>query len=210
MSDRQPWQRLPNEPKQAFHAFCHWRDQASHERSGARAYTAHRLKCKPRAGDPVSPPANHWDLPKQWKEWKRVFKWEARADAHDVEVAEIERVARVEAIKQMNVRHATIAAGITNKIIERLMTIDSQKLSFGQLVHALEKATVVERRARGQATDIVKHQDATDPVDLSGLTEDELAHVEALLTKASETAGAAPSVIQHKLPSGVAAGGANE
>ena len=61
------------------------------------------------------------------------------------------------------------------------MRQNSQMLSVGQVPLWAHKATVIERRARGQATEIVQPLDPPD--DLDGLTDDELAEVAEGLAK---------------------------
>lgn len=183
MSELKPWDRQPGESRKAFHNFCHYRDLAPHERAMARAYTAHRTGCEPLPNDPQTVPDNHWPATKLWKGWKKAWNWDGRADAHDAHVAEIDRRKRVDAIAAMNERHANIATAVQGKVIARLGSIDASALSAPSLILWLEKATAIERRARGEATEIVKHETPGAPLDLSSLTAEELDEFERLLAK---------------------------
>jgi hypothetical protein len=106
MSDLRPWHRQPGESMKAFHAFCHYRDLPMHDRSLDKAFRACQVACLKKSGDPQTIPRAN----KRWKDWRRQWNWEARAEAHDAEVAEAERVKRVKEIAAMNERHAAIAA----------------------------------------------------------------------------------------------------
>ena len=142
MSDLRPWHRQPGESMKAFHAFCDYRDLPMHDRSLDKAFRACQVACLKKSGDPQTIPRAN----KRWKDWRRQWNWEARAEAHDAEVAEAERVKRVKEIAAMNERHAAIAAAMQGKVIERLNALQGTDLSTGQLIAWLEKATLVERR----------------------------------------------------------------
>lgn len=88
--------------------------------------------------------------------WSRRHEWVARADAYDAEVAEDLRRKKIQAIEEMNDRHAGIAAAMQGKVIARLNTMTLPlDLSVGQLAIWMEKAATIERLARGEATTIV-------------------------------------------------------
>ena len=61
-------------------------------------------------------------------------------------------------------------------------------MSLLQMATLLDKVTVIERRARGQATEIIKHEgEGGGLLDLSALSDAELAIFEALVAKAEQT-----------------------
>lgn len=196
MSELRPWDRQPSESRQAYHAFCEFRDLPARERSLDRAYTHHRVVCVSRK-EPGEIPRPLLQATKCWKTWKRQWNWVARADAHDREIAETERLARRDAIAEMNKRHADIAVAFQQRCVSRLLEIQPNQLSPGLLIRWFEIATLVERRARGEATEIVKHENPRPPMDLSRLTDEELDVFERLLTKvegaADPAAQASPS-----------------
>ncbi len=198
------WERQPGEPPKAFHAFCHYRDLPVTIRSQARSFTVHQLSCLNRRGeagkvsakDPGMIPGGLIDPNKVWKTWIRVYRWADRAAAYDAYLSEEERRTRLQEIKDMNERHANLAAAMTNQVVARLNTMNERggpQVSVGQVPMWVDKATAIERRARGEATAIVKHQDGLAPdLDLSGLSDKELDQLERLLSKArpAEAGGA--------------------
>lgn len=189
--ERRPWERQEGEPTRAYHAFVHYRDVAAFRRSLSRASTVHQVLCLKKTIDGCSDPKTipEWtglkEANKRWKDWKREWNWDGRAEAHDREVAEQQRLKQIAEIERMNERHANIASVIQSKVIERLTTLQGKDLTPGQMVIALKEATTIERRARGEATDIVQEKDSAPMLDLTKLTADELDAYERLLQKAS-------------------------
>ncbi len=201
MSDLRPWDCQPEEPPKAYHAFCHYRDLPVSERSLDRAYSIHRRGCGT-GKDPEKIPPDEvrrpaFEATKSWKQWKKRWEWASRVAAHDAEIAEQSRLEHVAEILDMNERHANLAAAMTNQVVLKLNAMQDptnpQQLSVGQVPMWVDKATAIERRARGEATAIVKHQDGLAPdLDLSGLSDKELDQLERLLSKArpAEAGGA--------------------
>lgn len=196
-----PWHRQPGESRKAFHAFIHYRDLAANERSLNTAYSAHLINCQGGHGKhpnaintPELLPGQKREATVNWKAWKVRFTWDARADAHDAIRDEAERLKKLAEIQAMNDRHAAISTAFQNQIVQQLTEATANggkvKLSPGQMAIWLDKATTVERRARGQATDIVKHegQDGT-PLDLAQLTDEELELFQKLAQKAGVAIG---------------------
>ena len=181
-----PWQRQPGEPRKAFHGFVHYRNMVAYERSLDRAYTGHLRDCR-KSG--VSPTTILSASP-NWKIWKFKYNWEARADAHDAELAEKDRQRRVREIEAMNDRHAALALGLQNQVIHRLNSLAESKtplqLTGAQMAIMSDRATTIERRARGQPTEILKTEESQGgtPLDLSKLTDEELEVFEKLTMKA--------------------------
>jgi hypothetical protein len=191
-----PWERRLDlgESGPAYHAFVHFRDLPVRTRSLDRAYTVCRVTCdrqqlsrKP-AKAPETLPCPLREATGNWKTWRRQFQWDARAaafDRHvDAEYAEGLRAAN----RAMNERHAAIAEALSAKITERLELLTAQELEPRDLAKALEACTTVERRARGEATELVKHlttQPVSDALDLSKLTDEELELLERLHKKAA-------------------------
>jgi hypothetical protein len=184
-----PWHRQPSESRKAYHAFVHYRDQLSWERTIDKAYTGHRSTCQ----KAVNPLLTLRASP-EWRAWALRFNWTARADAHDAELQEIDRQRRAREIDQMNERHAVLAVALQNQVVGSLQklveTNRTLELTPSQLALLSDKATTIERRARGQATEILRHderQGTGTPLDLSKLTDDELAVFERLAAKAGVT-----------------------
>lgn len=189
--DLKPWQKLPAESNSAFHGFTHFLNLLPWERSMDRAYTQHQKICK------------HSTNPRQllscdpgWNDWRFKFSWLERAAAHDAEIAERDRLRRVHEIEQMNQRHTNIAVALQNLVVERLQSkvTDLHKMTPLQMASLLDKVTLVERRSRGEATSIIKHQgegsESSVALDLSKLTDEELEVFQFLVSKCQPQAQA--------------------
>lgn len=189
--ERKPWHKQSGESARAYHAFCHYRDLLAHERSLNKAYTAHQKACKSKN------PLKMLGASPEWQKWTTQFSWRDRADKHDAEIAERTRQQRLVEIDKMNQRHMSIAMALQNLVVERLNQLalpsESGKVSVFemnpmQMAGLLDRAAVIERRARGEATSISKVETSQGPahmaVDFSKLSDDELDAFQALLEKA--------------------------
>ncbi len=188
--ERKPWQKQSGESSKAYHAFVHYRDLLAHERSMNRAYTDHQALCKSKN------PQKSLGASPEWVAWKFKHSWRERADAHDADVAERNRKMRLVEIDKMNARHTAVAVALQNIVIDRLnqMADPEKKVVFElnpvQMAGLLDRAAVIERRARGEATSISKvetSQAGALPVDLSKLSDAELDAFQELLDKAKTT-----------------------
>lgn len=202
MNDVQSWHRQPGESSKAYHAFTHYRDMAPHERSFTRAFVAHQVTCRGYGQTTEDSPNDRVLIGKsrepnlQWRNWKRAFNWETRADEFDAWTEQEQRRKQQAAIDAMNERHASLATAIQGRVVERLNQLTQADpatgktaplhLSPGQLITWLKEATAIERRARGQATEIVE---TVKPKarDLSALSDAELQEYERLTLKAMES-----------------------
>jgi hypothetical protein len=197
--DRKPWDRQPEESSRAFHAFTHFRDLPSWERSLDRAYNVHREHCKFNgnghrwATDETHPAIAY--VPTRacadWRIWRAKYNWDARTDVHDAELAEQDRQARLREITAMNARHTALAVALQNQVVANLQKLGNAAMELNPREMALlaEKASTIERRARGQATEIFAREDGEKlPLDLSRLDEQELEVFQALIAKAQPQA----------------------
>jgi len=181
-----PWQQQKGESRKAYHSFVHYRDMLPRERSMAQAFTQHQVKCMGRVApgcDPGEIPLVGLETNKRWKVWKREFNWDARADANDADIAARDREKRAQEIVDMNTRHAQLATAFQNKLVQRLNSMDAETMTVTQFILGLREMTAIERRARGQATDIVKTVGDQPKRDLSTLTEEEFEQLERLIGK---------------------------
>ncbi len=168
------------EPLNAYHAFTHFRDLPPNARSVDAAHRQHRTHCR-------NLPANDGvEAPGIWRKWKNSYFWLDRVEAYDVSIDEEARAKRLKDILAMNERHAAIATAVQSKVIARLNDIKPEALSAGQLIIWLRDAAIIERRARGEATDIVRHEGPGAAVDLSALSDDELEQFERLMAKSQQ------------------------
>jgi hypothetical protein len=184
-----PWAKQPGESDRAFHAFTHFLSLLPHERSMDRAYTNHMKLCKKHDG---SPNARLMQCSPNWQDWRFKYSWVERAAFHDADIFERERLRRVHEIEEMNKRHTQISVALQNLVVERLQQAIQNKEVFNMnpvsMARLLDRAALVERRSRGEATAIIKHEGGESSqamaLDLSKLTDEELAVFQRLVEKA--------------------------
>jgi hypothetical protein len=80
-------------------------------------------------------------------------QWVARVDAFDAEQDRVEQRQRTRRIKDMNARHAELAAAALAKVRERIEGLDAQSLRPSEVARLLEVASRAERIARGLLPD---------------------------------------------------------
>jgi hypothetical protein len=185
-----PWQQQSEESNKAFHAFTHFLSLLPHERSMDRAYTRHQRDCKQNPNT-TGNQQKLLSCSSDWQDWRFRFSWLERAAQHDADVAERNRLLRVHDIEEMNKRHTSIAVALQNIVVDRLQEAIKAKEVFTmtptQMAALLDRAAVVERRSRGEATSIVQHQDGGSSamaLDLSKLNDQELEQFQKLVSKA--------------------------
>lgn len=185
--EMKPWHRRLDlkEGPQAYHAFWHFRELPLRARAMDRAFTVCRILCGKmvdRTKTPKGKPDLD-DLPDPlleatttWKEWRRKHLWDERSVQYDAWMEDQDLEERKAAIAAMNVRHADMAHAALDKAMERLGVITAEEMTPRQTIVFMKEASLIERRARGEATDIVKHQQgsASEPLDISKLTDAEL------------------------------------
>lgn len=139
-----PWERLPGESARAFEAFAAYRDMGpTRSQKGA----ADKIE---RSFYTIK------DFAKRWHWGRRAEAWERYMDA-------IARQSQIDAVADMNERHARTAMMILSKVGQRLVgsevdgvrAIDLNTLTATDLARLTEVATKVERLARGAESDRV-------------------------------------------------------
>lgn len=185
--DVQAWRRMPGESARAYHAFAeHFLALLAHERSMNAAYTSHQRLCKHSTN-----PKPMLSCDPGWYQWRFKFSWVERADSYDAHMAERNRLERLHAITEMNRRHVQFAMDLQSLGIERLKQFLAHTsvatMTPLQLATLLDKSSTVERRAMGEATTITKdlrtQADASAPLNLRALTDEELAIFQQLVAK---------------------------
>jgi hypothetical protein len=205
---QQPWHKQLKESGKEYHKFLHYLNLLVFERSMDRAYSLHAWGClgKPKPEGDAQPLIG---CSSQWYDLKFKFSWVERSDAWDQHVAEVERLEKIHKIKDMNARHVEFAMGLQSLGIERLKQYTAHTslavMTPNQLASLLEKASTVERRAMGEATQILAKQgDQTDAglaLDLSKLDETELSVFQSLVNKARPGASLPEPMDEgHQLP----------
>lgn len=182
--DRQAWERQSGESSAAFHAFCHYRNQAQH--SLRDAYREHWSTCLGNVaaeGDQagiarVPEPKQH---PSSWKRWSIEHRWVARVQTYDGHLdGEKRKVAEAEilAMAQAHAREAqlsrvailTVARNFVTRLQDPTFASELQKLTPRQYLKAmgilrlLPQLQHAERLARGAETQIIKlkHEQTRD------------------------------------------------
>lgn len=131
------WERQRGESQKAFEAFTVYRDLES-ERS--------LVKVGQKLGK-SSTLIERWSV--QWS-------WVERARLYDEEKERQYLLQQEEERKKMAERHAKQSMMFQNKVLERLRTIDPNRLTPADLIKWFEVAVKVERQARGESTE--KHE----------------------------------------------------
>jgi hypothetical protein len=168
---------MTRESRGAYHAFCHFRDLPPGVRSLEQAFRAHRELCLKKPGEGAQSPG-------RWRRWRRHHQWDARAGSFDASNEEKTRREHLEGIRLMNERHVAIATAVQARVVERLQAIDVSRLGPVALIAWFEKASQIERRARGVPTEHVMHSDQFERYDYSQLSVEELEQLRTLLEKA--------------------------
>lgn len=131
------WERRLDEPPEAFHAFCIYRDTPSEKK---------RTLCviAEESGAPRTD-VEHWA-----KDWD----WEARSSAYDNHLikAEIEELKR-DRIKSIRKRVA-LARAFQNKVITRLNALNPDELSPADLIKWIEVAGRIEKQILNESIEI--------------------------------------------------------
>lgn len=170
--ERQPWERQKGEPSRAFRAFARYRDmeRRSLRRLAEEMGVSLRLVSR----------------------WSRQHHWVERCAAWDAEVDRLAREEQVKAIAEMKRRHDEAGMAMIRAALERLATMDREQIDASAVVRLLAEGVKIERLARGEPETVQQQQitgQGGGPVrvasqDLSRLTDDELAQLECLLSKA--------------------------
>ena len=180
---RELWERLTGESAKGYAHFVLYRDMGS-ERS---------LRKVAEGGDNTA-------KIRQLEKWSVKWRWVERAQAYDDEMDRQLRAKKEKAREEMAERHAKVALlgmNVAVKGLENLLTkvqTGEGTVAAGDLVRLMDTSVKIERLARNQPTDIresigsgggplrvrVEKDDDQEP-DLSKLTDEQLAQLEALM-----------------------------
>jgi hypothetical protein len=132
------WERQPGETAKAYDQFCTYRDLG---RGRTLAKVAEILARN--------------------TSWIRTVAaqrdWVRRASAWDREQDQVFSMSLVDRRRVMAERHASLASAFLNKVVQRLTTLEVNKLTPADTVRWLEVATKLERQALGAPTEHVQH-----------------------------------------------------
>lgn len=124
------------------------------------------------------------------------WDWVRRCEAYDAHVDRMNREANEAAIRKMKQEHALLAQQMIRKATRRLLTMPDDEISAAELARIVDVGVKVERLSRGESTEnqAVTHTGEVEvkrdaPLDLSGLSNEELDQFERLLEKISGASG---------------------
>ena len=124
------------------------------------------------------------------------WDWVRRCEAYDAHVDRVNREANEAAIRKMKQDHALLAQQMLRKATRRLLTMPEEEITAAELARIVDVGVKVERLSRGESTEnqAVTHTGEVEvkrdaPLDLSGLSNEELDQFERLLEKISGASG---------------------
>lgn len=122
--------------------------------------------------------------------------WVRRCEAYDAHVDRMNREANEAAIRKMKQDHALLAQQMIRKATRRLLTMPDDEITAAELARMVDVGVKVERLSRGESTEnqAVTHSGEVEvkqeaPLDLSGLSNEELDQFERLLEKINGASG---------------------
>ncbi len=92
------------------------------------------------------------------KRWSSSWHWVERRDAWMAETDRVARLEQIEAIKQMNRRHAEQAMELQTNALLALKSLDTGKMSATEIIRFIIDASRLERTARGEPEKIQQTQ----------------------------------------------------
>lgn len=124
------------------------------------------------------------------------WDWVRRCEAYDAYVDRMIREANEAAIRKMKQDHALLAQQMIRKATRRLLTMSDDEITAAELTRMVDVGVKVERLSRGESTEnqAVTHSGEVEvkrdaPLDLSGLSNEELDQFERLLEKINGASG---------------------
>jgi hypothetical protein len=169
---REPWERQENESVQAFEAFQLYRDMGT-ERSLIKVEQkldkSHNLIGR----------------------WSKNHKWVARVEAWTDEQDRITRENLSKGVTAMRKNHTDIATAMLVKALKALQKLPVEEMTPADVAKLVDVASKLERISRGEATEKTESKTelagglTVNEVDLSSLSDDELAALDEITGKIS-------------------------
>ena len=104
--------------------------------------------------------------------WSAELHWQDRLADLEREARQRDAVEQLEALHEMNERHAREGLALQQKAVQRLQTLLDRELAPGEAIRALVEGVRLERLARGEVTE--RTQIERDNLDLSTFSVAEL------------------------------------
>ena len=177
----EPWERQDGEGPQAFRAFCAYRDSGANGAKRSLTKTAQNLTKND--GSPYSDGT--------MKAWSRKFNWQERVAAWDEEMDRQVREELTKGITNMRKNHADIARAMLTKALKAMQKIPDDELTPADVTRMVDIASKLERMSRGEATERIEGKQtiagevSLSQIDLSKITEEELAKLDEIAGKIS-------------------------
>lgn len=110
------------------------------------------------------------------KRWSVEGHWQDRIWDLESEMREIDRERRLEEHREMNELHIKTARAMLRPAIQRLAQLDPEQIDLSSLPAWVREAVRIERLARGEPTEVTKHQGGVihGHIDLSRFSYEEL------------------------------------
>jgi len=166
------WERWDKETSKAYNAFRHYRDTPAKDRSIIKCLASYY------GGDDP----DIWEGKKRrWEMWASQWNWQDRIRAWEEYQDYLAREAMLEAISEMNNRHAKIAMSVQAKAAERLKTLDPLSLNPREVLSFFVEAARLERSSRGEPESIEERQIKADTVIRQEFTRDQLDSIASIV-----------------------------
>jgi hypothetical protein len=128
----EPWDRIPGESRQAWSAFCAYRDMGP---------TRSHVKVAQESGKDVT----------LMHRWSVRWSWVDRSDAWDVEQDRLRQSTMAAELTEMARRQVQIATWLQNAGLAALQALKAETLTPSEMVRLIEAGVRIEAQARGIA-----------------------------------------------------------
>ncbi len=123
--------------------------------------------------------------------WSSTFHWQDRLLDLERQATDQDREQQLQALRDMNERHAKEGLALQQKGVERLHSMPAEQLTPSDAVRALIEGVRLERLARGEPTDRItpKGEMIDGHIDLARFTNEELRRLAELADRHAPGAG---------------------
>lgn len=179
-----PWERQTGETPRDYAKFCAYRDMNTAEKATIR--TRSLAQCAKDIGLSLV----------HLKAVSAKNNWVSRCAEYDAYLDEKARAQNEAEIIEMRKNHALLASQMIKKAAKRLLTIPEDDITASDIVRLVDVGVKIERLSRGESTENkqisgeakITHQGevklkSPGDLNLSGLSDEELAELEQLLEK---------------------------
>lgn len=151
----EPWDRNL-ETKESTKAYAAFLDYAAMGPTRSLRDLAERYRERASSGIPAEmPPTRKVNT---LFTWSTVHRWQERVHAWDADQALKKITAHNQAIEDMNRRHAAMATALQSKVIAKIQALQNFDLDARTAGLLLDLAAKLERTARGEPEEIIRHE----------------------------------------------------